>query len=1066
MDVRKVLVIGSGAIKIAEAAEFDYSGSQALKALREEGVKTVLVNPNIATIQTSYKLADKVYLVPLKAEFLEKVIERERPDGILLGFGGQTALSLGVQLHDKGVLQRYGVKVLGTPIEGIRRALSRALFRKTMIDVGLPVPPSKPATSLEEALENAREIGYPVMVRVSFNLGGGGSFVAWDENSLKRHLLRAFAQSEIREVLVEKYLHHWKEIEFEVVRDAYGNTAAIACMENLDPMGVHTGESVVVAPCQTLTDYEYQLLRTASIKVEEAIMLVGEGNVQLALNPRNSNEYYIIETNPRMSRSSALASKATGYPLAYIAAKLALGYKLHELLNKVTMRTCACFEPSLDYVVIKVPRWDLDKFEGVERSIGSEMKSIGEVMAIGRTFAEALQKAIRMLDIGEPGLTGGPTYNMKIAREKLLEKLRRREPYWPLWVAKALKEGVTVEEIYEITGIDPYFIYWIEEIVQLTEELKEANPRSSKFIKLLAEAKRLGFSDQQIALITGIGEDYIRKLRLEHGIAVQVKQIDTLAAEWPAETNYLYTTYNGVEHDIDFRSKKPKVIVIGAGVFRIGVSVEFDWAVVSLADVARERGCETIVVNYNPETVSTDWDMNEKLYFEEITVERILDIYELEKPVGIVAFAGGQIANNIAWELEQRGVVLLGTKGRSVDMAENRARFSKLLDSLGVKQPPWIEARSLEEVLGFAEKVGYPVLVRPSYVLSGSAMNIAWNEQQLIEYLQQAARISPKYPVVVSKFIEGALEFEVDAVGDGETVVGTIIQHIEPAGVHSGDSTMVIPYYDLPMSVVERVKEVTMQLNTMLEIKGPFNIQFLYDGRDVYVIELNLRASRSMPFTSKVTGYNLMKAALEAALDGKIGSVDRPGSFNLLKPKGWWGVKSPQFSWARLRGAYPHLGPEMRSTGEVASLGFTLEDALLKSWLSVHGNRMPQRNKGYVLIYSPVDYEKEYLTATAAIMSRLGYTVYTVEGMEVGEVLTKSIDEIKKDIADGRVELVVTTGYAPDKDYAIRRTAVDLNVPLVLDGRLAYFLARAIRWLQRGNTLSVLELKEYWRAEA
>ncbi|NPA05764.1 MAG: carbamoyl-phosphate synthase (glutamine-hydrolyzing) large subunit [Crenarchaeota archaeon] len=1056
VDVRKVLVIGSGSIKIAEAAEFDYSGSQALKALREEGIETILVNPNIATIQTSHKMSDKVYLGPLKPWFVEKVIERERPDAILLGFGGQTALSLGVALHDSGILKKYGIRVLGTPIEGIRRALSRALFRETMIKWGLPVPPSRPARSVEEAMKHAEEIGPPVIVRVSFNLGGGGSFVAWSTEELEDYLRRAFAQSEIREVLVEKYLYHWKEIEFEVVRDQYGSMVAVACMENADPMGVHTGESVVIAPCQTLTDYEYQLLRDASLRVAESISLIGEGNVQLALDPNDSNHYYVIETNPRMSRSSALASKATGYPLAYIAAKLALGYRLHELLNRVTCRTCACFEPSLDYVVVKVPRWDLEKFEGVEKSIGSEMKSIGEVMAIGRTFIEALQKAIRMLDIGEPGLTGGPTYSSEYTLEEVMDKLRRREPYWPLWAAKAFQLGASVKEVAAATGIDPYFLYQVADVVRLTEEIRKTGLNEAR----LAEAKRLGFSDEQLAAITGLEESKIREWRRRIGARPFTKQIDTLAAEWPAETNYLYMTHNASEHDISASNSPRTILVIGAGVFRIGVSVEFDWAVVNYADAAKKRGYEVIVVNYNPETVSTDWDMNDKLYFEEITLERILDIYEFEKPGGVVAFAGGQIANKLARPLEEAGVKLLGTPGRSVDRAENRALFSELLDELGIKQPPWVAATSIDDVLAFAEKVGYPVLVRPSYVLSGSAMNIAWSRRELLEYLNKAARVSPRYPVVVSKFIQGAIEAEIDAVGDGVSSVGTVIEHIEPAGIHSGDSTMIIPYYSLPSKAAERMMEVAQTLNEVLGIKGPFNIQFLYDGRDVYVIELNLRSSRSMPFTSKVTGYNLMEAAADASLDGRIKGLKHPGAFNYLRPAAW-GVKSPQFSWARLRGAYPHLGPEMRSTGEVAALGDTLEEALLKSWLSVHGNELPSKDK-LVIAYSPVEYEKEYVIAAAEILSSIGYIVYTLEGMEAGGLDAIGKREACKLITAGKVGAVITTGHAPEKDYSVRRLAADMNVPLILDGRLAYYLARSIRWLHEGGELKAKELREYW----
>ncbi|MEM2200467.1 MAG: carbamoyl-phosphate synthase (glutamine-hydrolyzing) large subunit, partial [Ignisphaera sp.] len=857
--VKKVLIIGSGAIKIAEAAEFDYSGNQALKAVKEEGIEAVLVNPNIATIQTSYRFADKVYLIPLKPEFIAKILERERPDGIMIGFGGQTALSIGVKLHDIGILSKYGVKVLGTPIEGIRRALSRELFQKTAREFGIPIPPSKAAHNVGEALEIAEEIGYPVMVRVSFNLGGAGSFVAWNDKELKKKILAAFAQSEIGEVLIEKYLYHWKEIEFEVVRDANDDVAAVACMENLDPMGVHTGDSIVVAPCQTLTDYEYQLSRNLSIATERAIMLVGEGNVQVAVNPTNSDEMYVIETNPRMSRSSALASKATGYPLAYIAAKLALGYKLYEVMNKVTGKTSACFEPSLDYIVIKVPRWDLDKFEYIVKQISTEMKSVGEVMAIGRTFQEALQKAIRMLDVGEIGIVGGSVYeDNTISIEYVMNKIRNREPYWPIWVAKAFKYGVNVDTVYELTGIDKHFLKQIKELVDIYEDLKKRSLNDLELPEIIAEAKRRGFSDEQIAKALKSSSDTLREYRRKYNITPVVKQIDTLAAEWPAQTNYLYLTYNGWEHDIDFNSSKPKVIVLGAGGFRIGVSVEFDWSVVAFSDEARSRGYEVIVVNYNPETVSTDWDINEKLYFDEITVERVLDVYELEKPRGVVTFLGGQIANNIAWELEKRNIVLLGTSGKSVHVAENRALFSELLDKLGIKQPKWIAATNMKEVLKFVDEVGFPVLIRPSYVLSGTAMAVAKNVDELLQFVSKATKISPQYPVVVSKFIDNAIEFEFDGVGDRDTVVGAFIEHIEPAGVHSGDATMVLPPRYLPKTAALQATKIVKMLSSTLEIKGPFNIQMLYKDGDVYVIELNLRASRSMPFTSKVTGYNLM----------------------------------------------------------------------------------------------------------------------------------------------------------------------------------------------------------------
>jgi len=1064
--VRKVLVIGSGPIKIAEAAEFDYSGNQALKALKEEDIEAILINPNIATIQTSYKFAEKIYLVPLRPEFVARVIEAERPDGIMIGFGGQTALTIGVKLHDNGILNKYDIKVLGTPIEGIRRALSRSLFRETMTKNGIPVPPSSAATSIDGALEIAEKIGYPVMVRVSFNLGGAGSFVAWGKEELVKRLRAAFSQSEVGEVLIEKYLHHWKEIEFEIVRDSHDNAAAVACLENLDPMGVHTGESVVVAPCQTLTDFEYQLSRNLSIATGRAIFLVGEGNVQVALNPQNSEEVYVIETNPRMSRSSALASKATGYPLAYIAAKLALGYKLYEVLNRVTGRTSACFEPSLDYITVKISRWDLDKFSCIDRSLGTEMKSVGEVMAVGRTFLEAVQKGLRMLDIGEPGLVGGEIYeDDSISLNYVLEKIQRREPYWPIWVAKAMKYNVDIDTLYNMTGIDKHFLKQIKIAVQFYENLKRLRKHPSKvnedlLKQLIAEGKRMGFSDEQLANALGVDVDRLRRMRKEFSIIPVVKQIDTLAAEWPAQTNYLYMTYNGWEHDVSSVSEKPKIVVLGAGGFRIGVSVEFDWSTVAFADEARMLNYKVVVVNCNPETVSTDWDMNERLYFDEITMERVLDICEFERPFGVVAFLGGQVSNNIAWELEKRGVRLLGTAGYSVHRAENRVLFSKLLDELGIKQPPWTEASNIDEILKFTEEVGFPVLVRPSYVLSGSAMGIAWSRKDLLDYITKATKISPKYPAVVSKFINDAIEFEIDAVGDGRTAIGTIIEHIEHTGVHSGDATMSIPFRTLPKEAAKRACEIAMRLNEVLKIKGPYNLQMLYRDGEVLVIELNLRASRSMPFTSKVTGYSLMRAAAEASLMDKLSSVPFVGKFNLLLPN-WFGVKSPQFSWTRLRGAYPFLGPEMRSVGEASALASTFEESLVLSWLSVSGNRLPSRNS-HILIYNPLKNNIAELNEATRILINADYKVITIEGMEVKGADALPEAKILENLVNNKVDMIVTTGYAPEKDYKIRRYGADLAIPLVLDHRLGLELARALTKLDI-NKIEIKEMKKFWR---
>ena len=1029
--VSKVLILGSGAIKIGEAAEFDYSGSQALKALKEEDIETILINPNVATIQTSHEIADKVYLLPLDIKFVEEVIKKEKPDGILLGFGGQSALSLGVALHDSGILEKYNIKVLGTPIEGIKKALDREKFRETMIKNNLPIPPSKAAKSVEEALKVAQEIGFPVMVRVSFNLGGRGSFVAWNEEEFKGYIVRAFAQSEIGEVLVEKYLKGWKEIEFEVVRDKDGNAVAVACLENFDPMGVHTGDSIVVAPSQTLTNREYQLLRSAVIEVAEAIDLIGECNVQLALDPK-SEEFYIIETNPRMSRSSALASKVTGYPLAYIAAKLALDYTLDELLNGVTGVTTALFEPSLDYVVVKMPRWDLEKFENAKKKINTEMKSIGEVMAIGRNLHEAFQKAIRMVGME----LIGKYYESEESLEKVMERIKNYEPYMPMHIAKALKLGASVNEIHEITGIDKFYLYIIEDLVKIAEALRNPNEET------IREAKKLGFSDEQIkALSNG---------SIKKSIPF-VKQIDTLAGEVPARTNYLYMTYDAQENDIPY-TEKPKVLILGAGVFRIGVSVEFDWAVVNFANAAKKRGYEVIVLNYNPETVSTDWDINDKLYLEEITLERVLDIYNFENPDGVIAFAGGQLANSLAKKLEQKGVRLLGTRGTSVDIAEDRVKFSKLLEKLNIKQPAWIEAKSVGEVLAFADEVGYPLMIRPSYVLSGTAMKVAYNEKELKEYLSLATKVSPEHPVVVSKFLD-AMEAEIDAVSDGKRVVGVTLEHIEKAGVHSGDATMVTPYRYLKEKHVKKMHKIALELALALGIRGPFNIQFLIND-DVYVLELNLRTSRSMPFSSKSRGVNLMELSAQVVFGEKL-LLGRDYEYYEVPAKAF-AVKSPQFSWSQLQNAYPFLGPEMRSTGEVASLGFDFEDALLKSWLSVKPNKMPKSN---ILVYG---YGKDLppLLETAKLLETLGYNVFTLEdSLSYGNTLSKekAINLMKS----GEIELVMTSGYAKKKDYLVRRTAVDLNIPIVLDANLAYELSKAFAWA-KNNCFEVKEVSEYY----
>lgn len=1034
--IRSVLVVGSGPIKVAEAAEFDYSGSQALKAFREEGLETILINSNVATVQTSKGFADKLYMVPVTPEFAEKVIERERPDAVAIGFGGQTALTVGVELERRGVLGRYGIKVLGTPIEGIEKALSRERFRETMMRVGLPVPPSASARSVEEAIAAARGLGYPVMMRVSFNLGGRGSLVAWSEEELRRGVDRAFSQSHIHEVLIERYLHHWKELEYEVVRDSHGNSVVVACLENLDPMGVHTGESVVIAPCQTLDDYEYQEMRRRSMAVAEAIGLVGESNVQFALDPR-SYDNYIIETNPRMSRSSALASKATGYPLAYVAAKLSLGYGLSEVMNKVTGSTCSCFEPSLDYVVIKMPRWDLDKFDGIENSLGSEMKSIGEVMSIGRSIEEAMQKAIRMLDIGEPGLVGGPVYESSESLREALDAIRSRRPYWFLHAAKAFREGGTIEEVAEASGIDTFFLRKIKGVVDAYESMRRRGIDG----EALMMAKRLGFSDEQIARAVGITEDDVRRMRGQAGLRPSVKQVDTLAGEWPATTNYLYMTYNGAADDVKLVGGDG-LLILGAGVFRIGVSVEFDWGVVSLLNAARGFFSKVAVLNYNPETVSTDWDVSGHLFFDEVSMERVLDVVEKGGFSVVSTFVGGQLGNNVAKPLEERGIKLLGTAGHGVDAAENREKFSMLLDKLGLRQPPWVSASSIDELRRFVDGVGFPVLVRPSYVLSGSWMRIISNEEELMALINRL-RPSTSRPIVVTKFMENAAEAEIDAVSDGKGVLGVVLEHIEEAGIHSGDATMSIPRRNLPEAAVRTMKEGAVMLAREINVRGPFNLQFMVKDGEPFIIELNLRASRSMPFTSKAVGINLIHKSMEAIMRG-LDVMDF-----MEPPSKSWAVKSPQFSWTQLRGAYPVLGPEMRSTGEAASLGTSFSDALLKSWLSVSPNRLPRLGEA-ILVYGSGTGE------AGESLRKQGFDVVTLRGAESLDADALSAEEATERIRRGGVGLVITHGDLRSLDYRVRRAAVDFNVPLVLNAKLGMELVKAM-----GIEVSVKEVGEY-----
>ncbi|MEM2110256.1 MAG: carbamoyl-phosphate synthase (glutamine-hydrolyzing) large subunit [Candidatus Bathyarchaeia archaeon] len=1076
--LHKVLVLGSGPIKIGEAAEFDYSGSQCLKVLREEGIETVLVNPNIATIQTDPRLAGKVYLLPVTVEYVEKVIERERPDGILLGFGGQTALNCGVQLAKEGVLEKYNVRVLGTPIKTIEDTEDRELFRQAMIRANIPIPQSKSATSVEEALKIASELGYPVIIRVAYTLGGKGSGVAYNKTELKEIVNRALAQSMITQVLVEEYIGHWKEIEYEVMRDYENNCLTVCNMENFDPMGVHTGDSIVVAPSQTLTNREYHILRSASIKTIQSLGIVGECNIQWALHPR-SEEIRAIEVNARMSRSSALASKATGYPLAYIAAKLAIGYLLPELINKVTGITTACFEPALDYLVVKIPRWDLRKFRNVDPHLGPQMKSVGEVMAIGRTFEEALQKAVRMLDIGKIGVTANNGDDEPESLNTIKEILRNPTDERLFKIVKAIKMGIPIGEIYRLSGVDPWFLYKIKNIIDMEKKLKSIDLDSDEAFQLIKRAKCLGFSDNQIAKCLKTNEEIIRSFRKKHGIIPVVKQIDTLAAEWPAKTNYLYLTYHGDEDDIKFDSDKKKVIVLGSGVFRIGSSVEFDWSGVNTIWALKKRQIdEAIMINYNPETVSTDYDISDKLYFEELTLERILDIYDKEKPIGVIVSVGGQIPNNLALKLAKAGVNLLGTSSRSIDLAEDRSKFSALLDRLGILQPEWSKLTTIEEAENFADEIGYPVLIRPSYVLSGYAMRVARSRGELRDYLELAASVSPEYPVVISKFVEGAKEIEVDGVSDGEeTLIGAVIEHVEQAGVHSGDAVMSIPPQTLSSDVVKVIEDYSQAISNALQIKGPFNIQYLVKNNVVSVIECNLRASRSLPYVSKTRGVNLIEVSTAIIL----GSTLKELGITDLPPVSHVGVKVPQFSFMRLSGADPVLGVEMLSTGEAACLGENFADALLKALQSVEF--VFPKTGSNVLITVGGEKMKRKVVPLAESLRTLGFELYATEhtadalrkaGLKSVTVLYKVKEpNMKPNILDyllqRRIDLVVNITATNSEDeksdiledeYTIRRLAVEFNIPVVTTLELASAIVKALKYRVASEVI-IRSLNEY-----
>ncbi|MBI5388986.1 carbamoyl-phosphate synthase (glutamine-hydrolyzing) large subunit [Candidatus Woesearchaeota archaeon] len=1040
---KKALILGSGALRIGQAGEFDYSGSQAIKALKEEGIKTVLINPNIATIQTSKGLADKIYFLPVNEYFVEKVIAKEKPDSILLSFGGQTALNCGVALEKSGVLKKYKVKVLGTPVTTIENTEDRYLFVKELNKIEVKVPKSIAAVSKEAALDAAENIGYPVMIRAAYALGGRGSGIAKNKQDLAIMVNEAFSHSP--QVLVEEWLGGWKEIEYEVVRDAYDNCITVCNMENVDPLGIHTGESIVVAPSQTLTDSEYHKLRELSIRTIRHLGIVGECNIQYALHPY-SEDYRVIEVNARLSRSSALASKATGYPLAFIAAKLALGYALPELKNSITKKTTACFEPALDYLVIKIPRWDLHKFKQVSKKIGSEMKSVGEVMAIGRKFEETLQKALRMLQLSMRGLVGN-----NLTFPDVEDSIKNPTDQRIFAVAQAIKEGISLEKINEWSGIDKWFLYKIRNIIGMENTLLQY-AKTEIPIEIMRQAKQFGFSDEQIGFITSQPEMTVRKLRKKQGIIPAVKQIDTLGAEYPAKTNYLYTTYNGTEDDVEFGTKK-SVMVLGSGAYRIGSSVEFDWCCVNAVIAAKRVGYQAIMLNYNPETVSTDYDICDRLYFDEISFELVMDIYEREQTTGVIISMGGQTPNNLAMPLYKEGVTILGTSPLSIDSAEDRNKFSKLLDSLGIEQPLWKESTSFDEARKFAEKVGYPVLIRPSYVLSGAAMNVVFDNESLERYLKIASLVTPEYPVVISKFETNSKEIEIDAVANkGNVLMYAISEHVENAGVHSGDATMILPPQRLYLETIRQVKKISRQIASALKITGPFNIQFLAKDNQVKVIECNLRASRSFPFVSKVFKRNFIDLATRAMLNEKLPKLDK-SSLDL----DYVGVKAPQFSFSRLKGADPMPGVEMASTGEVACLGSDLYDAFLKALISTDFV-LPQKG---ILLSIGGDKNRFKLLEDVQRLEKLGFTLFATDntyqfyaqhGIKT-TLLYKAQEEIEPNVLTymqkKKLDLVICMPeeYFPVESgdtYIIRRYSVDYSIPLLNNIQLTKLFIEAI----------------------
>lgn len=1047
-NIKKVLLLGSGALKIGEAGEFDYSGSQALKALREEGVQTVLINPNIATVQTSEGVADQIYFLPVQPYFVEEVIKKERPDGILLSFGGQTALNCGVELYRQGILEKYNVKVLGTPVQAIMDTEDRELFVQKLDEINVKTIKSEACETMEQTRKAAAELGYPVIIRAAYALGGLGSGFADNEEELDKLAEKAFSFSP--QVLVEKSLKGWKEIEYEVVRDRYDNCITVCNMENFDPLGIHTGESIVIAPSQTLTNSEYHKLRALAIKIIRHIGIVGECNVQYAFDPK-SEDYRVIEVNARLSRSSALASKATGYPLAFVAAKLGMGYGLFELKNSVTKTTSAFFEPALDYVVCKIPRWDLSKFRGVDKELGSSMKSVGEVMAIGRNFEEAIQKGLRMIGQGMHGFVE----NKELEIEDIDAALREPTDKRVFVISKAMHKGYTVDQIHDLTKIDKWFLEKLKHIIDIDEAMKKCNINTLDR-ELLRTAKVYGFTDFQIARAVGLEDELksmrkaslvVRTRRKNYGILPVVKQIDTLAAEYPAQTNYLYVTYAGVKSDITFENDKRSIIVLGSGAYRIGSSVEFDWCGVQALNTIRKEGYRSVMINYNPETVSTDYDMCDRLYFDELTFERVMDIIDLETPHGVIVSTGGQIPNNLAMLLDEQHVPILGTKAQDIDNAEDRAKFSQMLTNNGINQPEWSALTSMEDIDRFIERVGFPVLVRPSYVLSGAAMNVCSNEDELKRFLQLAANVSEDHPVVVSKFIEHAKEIEMDAVAkNGEVIAYAISEHIEFAGVHSGDATIQFPPQKLYVETVRRCKRVGRQIAKELHINGPFNIQFMARDNDILVIECNLRASRSFPFVSKVLKINLIELATRVMLGLP---VEKPNK-NLFDLD-YVGIKASQFSFNRLQKADPVLGVDMSSTGEVGCLGDDTNTALLKSMLSV-GHRIPKKN---ILLSTGGAKQKVEMLDAAKMLIDNGYKLYatagtskflTENGIENTHVLwpseegdePKALDLLHNHTIDMVVNIPKNlTSSELSNGYKIRRAAIDLNVPLITNARLA-----------------------------